>query len=152
MWLKMVSWWNAFVPTTLTMRLVHWKKVRPIPWQSFQHTTWEQIIQISRLTVMKQHSVSSIRQRCQRPYPIKKSDRNLVPVTYIISFKLVIIQLLQFFSFWYTKSLIAKIGFYVFATKVFLHHKPCEKVIFSIKHKKKCSQICEYKEYIVSLP
>ena len=27
----------------------------------------------------KQHSVSSIRQRCQRPYPIKKSDRNLVP-------------------------------------------------------------------------
>ena len=37
-----------------------------------------------RLTVMKQHSVSSIRQRCQRLYPIKKSDRNLVPVALFI--------------------------------------------------------------------
>lgn len=53
---------------------------------------------------------------------------------------------------YYLISLIAKIGFYLFATKVFWHHKACEKVIFSIKHQKKCSQICEYKEYIVSLP
>lgn len=53
---------------------------------------------------------------------------------------------------YYLISLIAKIGFYLFATKVFLHHKPCEKVIFSIKHKKGVHKFVNTKNILYLCP